>query len=56
MESLVEIAKTCVQKTLNHWQDLSKGGKPTEINFMDLVQDMHISIMLNCAFGVDLSQ
>ena len=56
METMVEIAKTCVQKTLNHWHDLSRGVNPVEIDFMELVQDMHVSIMLKCAFGVDVSQ
>ena len=56
MERMVDIAKKCVQKSLNLWQDLSSGGKPTEIDFMELVQDLHVSILLNCAFGCDFSQ
>ena len=55
LESMVELAKGCVQQTLKSWQELSKSGKPTQINMMDIVSDMHVRILLMCAFGVDFS-
>lgn len=52
---LFEMAKSVVLKTNQRWRNLSAGGR-TRISFMDEVSRMHVSILLKCAFGTDLSE
>jgi cytochrome P450 len=56
LESMVELAKGCVQQTLKRWKEISKSGQPIQIEMMEMVSDMHVRILLMCAFGCDFSE
>jgi cytochrome P450 len=52
--NLVELAKSRVQETHKRWKQLCANGR-TRINFMEEVSMMHVKILLQCAFGIDIS-
>jgi len=53
---MVEIAKSCVRKTVNKWKAIG-GGKPRQrLDFMEEMQMMSGRIILSCALGVDISE
>jgi len=53
---MIEIAKSCVRKTLKHLEGLGEFGVKTKIDLIGEMSSMNIRILLECALGIDITE